>query len=193
MRLNAYLVFGAVSGALSAAAVFLPLGEAPAPKLFGYCFGIDAPQPRCDGIELAFYLMPGLIFGVAFAGLAAWRGRLRLPGAIVIVTAASIGNALATAICVGLFVPFGAVMGLGPDISIGLIGALSGAVGGGLLGGAAKLVCGARVRRPIAAAAGLGLLIPVVPNWPVAGCFVFYIVWQAGYAASLAASLPAKA
>ena len=194
MRLNGYLALGAITGTLSAAATFLPLGDAPAPTLFGYCFGIDSPRPRCDGIELSFYLFPGLIFGLAFAGIEKRRGRLAAPGAAVLVLASGIGNALATALCVGLFLPLSTLIGLdGSRMGLALTGALSGAIGGGVLSLAAKRVCGARVGRSVAVAAVLGLLVFLVPEWQVAGSFVFYIVWQAGYAAALRAGMPPEA
>jgi hypothetical protein len=190
VRLKGYLALGALSGAVSAAAVFLPLGDAPAPTVLGYCFGIDYPRPRCDGIELSFYLLPGLIFGIAFAGIETWRGQLGAPRAIAFVVASGIGNALATTLCVGLTVPFSALLGIDGDIPAALTGAVSGAMGGGLLSVAAKLICRARVWRSIGVAACLGLLVPLVPEWPVAGSFVFYILWQAGYAAALGAGWP---
>lgn len=194
MRLQGYLALGAISGAVSAAAVFLPLGDAPAPKVLGYCFGIDSPRPRCDGIEAAFYLFPGLIFGLAFAGIEMWQRRLAAPGAVALVLASGIGNALATTLCVGLFLPLSALLGLeGSRLGLALTGMLSGAVGGGILSGAAKLVGGARVRLSVGVAAVLGLLVPAMPQWPIAGCFVFYIVWQAGYAAALGAGRPREA
>jgi hypothetical protein len=190
VRPKGYLALGAVAGAVSAAAVFLPLGDAPAPKVLGYCFGIDAPSPRCDGIELSFYLLPGLIFGVAFAGIETWRGRLGPPGTIAFVVASVIGNALATTLCVGLTFPLSALLGIDGDLPAALAGAISGAIGGGLLSVAAKLIRRARVWRSVVAAAGLGLLVPLVPEWPVGGSFVFYIVWQAGYAAALGVGWP---
>ena len=194
MRLNLYLALGAVAGALSAGAEFIPLGDAPAPTLFGYCFGIDSPRPRCDGIELSFYLFPGLIFGIIFAGAAAWRGRLDMPRGIAFVIVSCVGNAVATALCVGLFVPFSDLLGLdGSRIGLALTGAFSGAIGGGLLSLAAKLVCRARVGRSVAAASVLGLLVFLVPEWQVAGNFVFYVIWQAGYGAALGAGMPQEA
>jgi hypothetical protein len=193
VRFKFYLALGAVAGAVSAAAVFLPLGDAPAPKVLGYCFGIDYPSPRCDGIEVAFYLLPGLIFGIAFAGIQAWRGRLSPARAIAFVVASGIGNAVATTLCVGLTVPLSALLAIDGDIPAALARAISGAIGGGLLSVVAKLVCGARVWLSLVAAACLGLLVPLVPEWPVGGRFVFYIVWQAGYAAALGMGWPREA
>jgi hypothetical protein len=57
----------------------------------------------------------------------------------------------------------------------------------------AKQICQARVGRPVAAAAGLGLLVFLMPEWQVAGSFVFYIVWQAGFAAALGVSMQPEA
>ena len=45
----------------------------------------------------------------------------------------------------------------------------------------------ARHRLPIAAGAGLGLLVPLVIMFDAAGLYAFYIIWQAGYAAAVAA------
>jgi hypothetical protein len=193
VRLKGYPAFGAFSGTVSAAAVFLPLGDVPAPKVLGYCFGIDYPSPRCDGIDASFYLWPGLIFGITFAGSAAWRGRLSPARAIAFVVAAVIGNAVATMLCVGLTVPLSSLLETDSDIPAALTGAMSGAIGGGLLSVVAKLVCRARVWRSVVAAACLGLLVPLVLEWPVAGSFAFYILWQAGYAAALGVGWPREA
>jgi hypothetical protein len=79
-----------------------------------------------------------------------------------------------------------------PLLDLALGGAIAGAAGGGLLGmveGSLDRVV--RVRLQIGIASGLGLLTPLVifADDP-AGLYAFYILWQGGYAAAVAASLP---
>jgi hypothetical protein len=79
------------------------------------------------------------------------------------------------------------------NLPMAIAGAIAGAVGGALLGRvAATLFPGLRLRRSVIAASALGLLVPVVLLWEVAGVFLFYIVWQAGTAVALASSLPSQ-
>ncbi|HEV2187967.1 MAG TPA: hypothetical protein VGR70_12210, partial [Stellaceae bacterium] len=77
------------------------------------------------------------------------------------------------------------------DLPMAIAGAIAGAIGGALLGGvAATLFPGFRLRRSIIVAAVLGLLVPLVLVWEIVGVFIFYSVWQGGYAVALAMSLP---
>jgi len=65
--------------------------------------------------------------------------------------------------------------------------------GGVSLGFSAKaLSLGINLRRSIIVATVLGLLVPLVLLWDVAGIFIFFVIWQTGYAAALASSLPAE-
>lgn len=195
MRPIGFLALGAVTGGLSAAATLIRLADVGAPQLFGYCFGISGPGDRCGGIDAAFYLFPGLIFGIVFGAAQMRFGRLGTGRAVLFLLVSGAANALAVFLCVWLFALFGDLIELALlDAPLALAGAVAGAVGGALLSGATtRLIPGATARRSVVAASALGLLVPVVTELEVAGAFLFYIVWQAGYAAALAASLPDEA
>ena len=189
-----FLALGAVTGLLSAVATLLPLPEAPAPRLFGFCFGINSPGGRCEGLDASVYLFPGLIFGVGFAAAQTWRGRFGAGRAIAFLLASTIANAIAVFFCLGLFMLFSDLTDITfLDAPLALAGAIAGAIGGGLLSVAtARLVPGVTVCRSIIVATLLGLLVPLVTELQVAGIFLFYIVWQAGYSLALASGLPRR-
>jgi hypothetical protein len=101
-------------------------------------------------------------------------------------------NVVAVSICISGMHPVDDLLpfdNLALDIAIP--GVIAGAVGGGLLGAAlAAFNSAARRALPIAVAAGLGVLTPVVIMFDGPGIFAFFIVWQSGYAAAVAACLP---
>ena len=205
MRPVWFFGLGAVSGLFSAAIiVFWHIGDVSAPQIAGYCFGLRISS-RCDGVDATFYLFPGALFGILFAALWSRRGGIGLGRFIAFTGASAIANAVAVFVCVWLTDRLSAAMDIGfldlPAAIAGVIsflnlptaiaGAIAGAAGGVLLGGAAAaLFPGLRLRRSIIAASSLGLLVPLVLIWEIVGVFVFFIVWQAGYAAALASSLP---
>lgn len=190
-----FLPLGAVTGALAATTTLSPLADIAAPRLFGYCFGIDGPGDKCGGISASFYYFPGLLFGIGFAAAQLWRGRFELGRAVVFMLASALANAIAVFLCVWLFSLFGELTDVQIlDAPLALAGAISGGVGSALLSFAAvPLVPGLAPRRSIVAGAALGLLVPLVTEFAVAGAFAFYILWQAGYAAALASDMPAGA
>src|SRR5216683_2319226 len=108
----------------------------------------------------SLYVLPGLVFGLAFGALLHRQRLLRSGRAALYVAAATL--------------------------------AIAAAVGGGLLAGATVLLL--RIARwPLLVVAGalLGALLPIlVEGGDVIGTVAFYILWQGGYAAALAASLP---
>ena len=187
-----FLLVGAASGVLAAGSTFYSLGDVGAPHLFGRCLGLQVAN-NCNGIDGAFYLFPGLIFGIVFAGVQRWRGRFDGGVGSGFVIASLMANALAVFVCVALLDPLSSAIDIATfDLPVALAGGIAGAVGGTVLAGAASLfVPGTDPRPPIAVAAGLGLLVPLVTEWEAAGVFVFYTVWQAGFAAALGANLPA--
>lgn len=186
-----YLLVGAGSGIIAAAATFFPLGDVAAPWLLGRCFGLQVVN-GCNGIDGAFYLFPGLVFGIVFAGVERWRGRFDGGVGSGFVIASLIGNALAVFVCVGLADPLSSAIDIRTfDLPIALAGGIAGAIGGTILAGAtAMFVPGTDPRPSIAISAGIGLFVPIVTEWEAVGVFVFYIAWQAGVAAALGASLP---
>jgi len=187
-----FLLVGAASGILAAAATFWSLGDIAAPRLFGHCFGLQITS-SCSGVDGSVYLFPGLVFGIVFAGVERWRGRFDPGVGTGFVIASVIGNALAVFICVALIDPLSSAIEIATfDLPVAFAGGISGAIGGAVLAGAtAMFVPGTDPRPPIAVAAGIGLFVPIVTEWQTAGVFAFYIAWQAGFAAVLAANLPA--
>jgi len=194
-RWHWYLGVGAVSGLLSAATVaFLHLGELSAPKLFGYCFGM-LMSGRCDGVEASTYLFPGAIFGILFGATLLCDRRFPFSRVCAFAGASWVANALAVFLCVWLTDALEDALNVDfLPLPMAIAGASAGAAGGAVLGFSAKaLFSGFDLHRSLIAASALGLLVPLVLVWEVAGFFVFYAIWQAGYAVALAASLPAKA
>ena len=79
MKAIHFALLGAVTGALTATAVdLMPLGDAAGVTLLGHCLGMRT-LGGCTGAPGELYLFPGLAFGLGFAILLWWHGRLRLP------------------------------------------------------------------------------------------------------------------
>jgi len=188
-----YLLLGALTGALAAATTIFPLADIAAPRVFGYCLGIGGPGEKCAGISATFYVFPGLFFGIGFAAAQLWRGGFDPGRAALFVPASGIANAVAVFVCVSLIDPLSDLIQVQfLDLPLALSGAIAGLAGGALLsGGAALLAGGAGTRTSIAAGAVLGLAVPLLTEFDIAGSFAFYILWQAGYAAALGADLSA--
>jgi hypothetical protein len=188
---NRFLALGAASGALAAAATFIPLGDVAAPVVFGHCLGLSVAG-SCNGTEASIYLFPGLIFGIFFGGMLFRQGRIGAGQTVVFVLSSAIANAIAVFVCLAFVDPLGDKIAI-LDLGIAISGVIAGAVGGGVLVTATRLLIpGATIGLPIAIASALGIVVTAVTELDRAGVFLFYIVWQAGYAASMAASLPAK-
>lgn len=189
-----FLGIGAASGLLAGGSTMVQLGDVGAPDVFGACFGFSVGS-YCRGIDLSFYLFPGLIFGIFFAGARLAYRQMDFARAALFVLASGIANAVAAFVCVSMFNLIGQAVDLDIlDLPLALAGASAGAAGGVLLGGAARMLFpGSRTLWPIAAAAALGLLVPVMTEIEIVGVFIFYIAWQGIYAAVLAAGLPASA
>jgi hypothetical protein len=171
MRAALYAILGSLTGAVAAAAVlYLRLGDLPG-----------------SWLSEEFYLYPGLIFGLAF-GILFWvEGRLKPVGAVAFALAATVSNALAVVAWTTTDKPIASLLGAEDtgDMMFGVTGGIAGAVGGGLLGCCAGLLL--RVTgwpRMLAAGAALGLFLPLVQSQT--GFYAFYVLWQAGYAATMA-------
>jgi hypothetical protein len=187
-----FLGLGALSGLLSAATtVFYHLGDVAAPELFGYCLGMRVSS-RCEGVDGTVYVFPGLIFGALFAALRVRRGWNDPGRVIAFIGVSGVANAIAVFLCVWLTDLLGDALDISfLNLPMALAGAIAGAAGGGLLSGTAKLLFPEITpRRSIIAAAALGLLVPLVLVWEIVGVFIFYLVWQGGYAVALASSRP---
>jgi len=190
MRSSIAAGIGALTGVLSAASVhFLTIGTFPGIVLFGTCIGANSTD-GCSGLTLSIYLGPGLIFGVIF-GIALERGfRLGRSGTALFALASLLGNTVAVMAAVNIFQllqPLFDNTELPVDAVTGLV---AGAIGGGLLGGAAAaLLPELRWGRLLAAGTGLGLLLPLALDEHLlgsAGPYIFYALWQGGFAAALA-------
>jgi len=194
VRITKFALFGILTGAAAATAcAFLRLGEPAAVEIGGYCFGIKPTSTGpCGTVDGALYLIPGLGFGVVF-GLLLWRARrLTATGAILNAGAAALANAVAVFLCTSLHRPIDDLLPFGnPFLDLSIAGVIAGAVGGGMLGLVhARLDRTVGFRRPLAVAAGLGVLTPIMIMLDdPGGLYAFYMIWQGGYAAALAASL----
>jgi hypothetical protein len=187
MKPLAAVMLGVLTGSVAAACFYVPMPEFPAVALFGQCVGGVRVLGACGGLSLSIYSLPGLVFGVA-VGVALWRaGRLRPAQAVGFALAATVANALAVVATLTANDPIAPLLG---RASLAGTGAIGGAVGGGLLAASTARWL-AHGRWPLLAVVGamLGLLLPIIDS--AVGEAIFYIVWQAGYAACLAASLPA--
>jgi hypothetical protein len=189
----AFAVFGALTGAVAAAGALYHVGEVRGISIGGYCLGLQAmPSSACGGIDGAIYIFPGLVFGIVFGPVLYSCRRLTAAGAVLYALAAFLANIAAVSFCVSAMHPLDDLLQLdNPILDLAIAGALAGAVGGGLLAATpAALNMALKRRLPIAAAAGLGVLTPIVIMTDDWGFFAFFIAWQSGYAAAVAASLP---
>ncbi len=169
-----FAFLGAVTGSLATVTLFtLP----PSMKM--------SPFPWLELSPLS--LAPGLVFGIAFGVLLAWRGVVSPGRALGYAVASVLSFLTAVTVAVELGGGFGAVW---------QIGAVTGLLGSALLTGAAALAMpAARRLRPamlmLAAGALLGMLleIPLTQDGGFWGFILFFATWQAGYAAAFATAL----
>jgi hypothetical protein len=138
----------------------------------------------------SLYVLPGLVFGLAFGTLLQRQRLLRLGRAALYCAAATLANAAAVVTAMHSLDTVEAIVGSG-NLALALSGSIAGAVGGGLL--AAAMMPPLRIAqwpRLVAAGALLGAALPLLVEGREIGTFAFYVIWQAGYAAALAATLP---
>lgn len=188
---RASTIIGGLTGALSGAILtYLKIGALPGIVILGACIGLGTAGD-CNGLELSTYIAPGLIFGIVFGYLLRRSGKLGTAGAVWFALASFVGNFLAVMVAVNVFDSIKPLFG---DVELPaelVAGFVAGAVGGGLLGRAtAALIPGVRWLRLLAVGAVLGLLLPLALSnkLDLVGLFLFYIIWQGGYAAMLAGS-----
>jgi hypothetical protein len=175
---------GALTGLLSVFAIALPLGEFPAVALFGQCIGGVPIAGQCSGLSFSLYVFPGLIFGLA-VGIALRRaGRLNLFGYAL---SAMVAHALAVVVTLSALGPLGGV--LPDDAALSVAGIIGGALGAGVLTRVTgRWLALSRAWIPTAVGTALGALLPIFDKSMI-GEIAFYVVWQAGYGAALAARL----
>ena len=171
-----FALLGAITGSLATVSLFT------VPSSMKYSV---FPWLELSPLSLA----PGLVFGIVFGVLLAWRGAAG-PGHALGYAAASTLSYLAAET---FAVEFGDSLP-----AIWLLGIVAGLLGGALLTGATALLMPlARRLRPgalmLAAAGLLGALleIPLAQDGGFWGFLLFFAVWQAGYAAAFATALPA--
>ena len=139
----------------------------------------------------SLHLVPGLIFGVAFGAVLWLHGFLWPLRAAAYAFAAALAHGTAMLTAVGLSEPIHNLLGGSDDPGFMLCGVIAGAVGGGLLGGVTRWLTAIRHWLAlVGTGALLGALLPVALDYDPVGVFVFYIIWQGGYAAVLALTLP---
>ncbi len=178
VRLALYAVLGAASGAVAATCIlYLRLSDLPHPSL-----------------PAEFYLYPGLIFGLIFGFILFWMDNTARPlGAAGFALAATVSNALAVTFWTTTNEPIASALGAvdSSDVMFSLMGAMAGAIGGGLLGYSSRWLLKVTAwPRLLATGAALGLFLPLVQS--EAGFFAFFILWQAGYAATMATVVAPK-
>jgi hypothetical protein len=158
-----YLLLGAASGVLAGLSTLYPLGSLPAPTLFAQCFGLEI-SGRCEGIDAAFYLFPGLIFGVLFVVAQLWRGLFGARHVLAFALASGVGNAVATLLCIGLFSWLSLALNIDfLDLPPALGGAIAGAAGSTIVIGVMRFFrIETRPVAPIVIGTALGLLVPLV-------------------------------
>src|SRR5712671_2806568 len=115
-----------------------------------------------DFSPTSLYVVPGLVFGLAFGALLHRQRLLRSGRAALYVAAATLANAAAVVTAMQSLDTVEAIVGSG-RLGLALSGVIAGAVGGGLLAGATVLLL--RIARwPLLVVAGalLGALLPIL-------------------------------
>jgi hypothetical protein len=145
-----------------------------------------------DATLLTFYCAPGLAFGIVIGGALAQGGLLRGVRLPLYLAASGLSNAAAVFFAIEIFEDVSHVFD-SEILTLGLIGLGAGALGAALLTFAGRMLMPvAGVLAPIAAGTLCGALLPVLIDVEVVGAFIFYIVWQAAYAAAIGRTLPPK-
>jgi hypothetical protein len=141
--------------------------------------------------SFTLYVLPGLVFGLAFGPMLAWCRATGPRGAAIYAVAAVGAHAVAVLAAINLVDPVEKLFGAEELWALVAVGIVAGAIGGGLLGGVTALVATAR-RWPWLGLAGalLGAFLPLFLQWAGTGAFVFFVLWQAGYGGALALILP---
>ncbi|HYM32385.1 MAG TPA: hypothetical protein VEU47_13855 [Candidatus Cybelea sp.] len=148
--------------------------------------------------QFSIYVIPGLVFGVAFATLLSQQLTMKPWQVLGYVAAATAGNAAAVEVAMMI----DGVLRYGESWNMAISGLGAGALGGGLLAAASVPLLGLAWGRLPASVVTLALtggvlgavFLPAVDDidpylFNGAGAYVFYIAWQAGYAAVSARTL----
>lgn len=171
-RVVTFAVLGLVSGAIAATAII--------------------PFPASDDLRLsALFVLPGFVFGAVVGPALAFCGYMRRTRIAAWLISATLGH-FAAALCVtALTWRLQAALPLKEEPAILIAAALGGALGGGILAFANRLlVPGAGWSAPTIVGGLLGPLVLLHDAGPILGRLAFYAIWQAGYAGALALALP---
>lgn len=196
MRVILFAALGAATGAAALELVYLLPND----------HSIIATAPA--------YVIPGLVFGIAFGVVLLRLEFLRATGAVAYTTVSTLSHAAASYLAIAIIDPISSVLPISSALEtpfgtaaarvfriygiadFSVTGFIASVVGGGLLAGATALLI-RRLQWPLLIVAGavLGAFLPLIDlhSSSGVGVFLFYAIWQAGYAATLAAILPPTA
>jgi hypothetical protein len=204
-QVRTFAIVGAVSGVISNIA-FTVKGVSddfiPGFSIAGVCVGLGAFE-TCAGPPPIVFLFPGIVFGIAISAVLWRRGILSAVRALYLIGGTTIAHTIAVYIALTLMEPLRtnneSIEGY---VVMAIAGGIAGAVGGGGLAlVAAALLPLHKWWRLAAVGSACGLLFPLIVVQELSifdfdvspGAIIFYAVWQAGYAAVLAASVRAQA
>jgi hypothetical protein len=174
-RLIAFALLGIISGAISAT-------------------GIISFTPPADFGLLMIFVWPGFAFGLIIGPALSYSGRLLPRRVLPFVFFATLGHFAAVLCLLMLARSSEAALPIGEDVAMLFAAAVAGALGGGILAGANRLlVPGAGWIAPTIVGGVLGPLVVLHDLGPFLGRLMFYVIWQAGYAAAFAAALLVRA
>lgn len=174
-RLIAFALLGIISGAISAT-------------------GIISFAPPADFGLLMIFVWPGLAFGLIIGPALSHGGWLPPRRVLPFVFFATLGHFVAVLCLLVLTRSLEAALPVGEDVAMLIAAAVAGALGGGILAGANRLlVPGAGWIAPAIVGGVLSPLVMLHDLGPFIGRLMFYVIWQAGYAAALPAALPVRA
>jgi hypothetical protein len=174
-RVIAFALLGMISGAISATGIipFTPPGD----------FGL-----------LLIFFLPGLVFGLIIGSALAYGGWLRIARIVPWMVAATLGHFIAALCVTAMTWRLREAFSITDESATLIAATLAGTLGGGILaGGNRLLVPGAGWIVPTIVGGVLAPLVALHDAGPFLGRLLFYVIWQAGYAAALAAALPKTA
>ena len=113
-----------------------------------------------------------------------------LPGEAVYLVASTLAHAAVVFLAIVVQKPIESMFGHNDNADFAILGITAGGLDSALLGAAtAVLIRCTRWPFLIVAGACLGALLPSISLEALCGMFLFYVIWQAGYAATFAAIL----
>jgi hypothetical protein len=151
----------------------------------------ELADPQSFFYVFLLYVVPGLVFGAIFGAVLWHRRVLAAVRAVIYALAAAFCHAVAVFTAIELVEPLRYLLGGGDNPGLIACGVIAGAVGGGLLGVVTTLLAPVRGWALLAATGALlGVFLPIAVDVDALGPFIFYVIWQGGYAAVLGLILP---